>query len=326
MRFRSRRRSNGDGGATLYYASDVHGSDVCWRKFLNAAKFYGADALVMGGDLTGKVIVPIVELNGAYQARFLGTTAKASSEEQLEQLEKAIRLNGFYPWIATAESVKECEASEKAQERLFERILTAEIKRWVQIADEKLADTQTEAWLIPGNDDPWFIDPALRESQRLGFCDGEIVRCCGREMINLAYSNRTPWDSPRELDEEELYARVKALADQLEEPTRAIFNLHVPPYHSGLDTATELDESFRPVMQGGQPVPKAAGSTAVRQLIEEYQPLLALHGHIHESRGIVKIGKTTAINSGSEYNSGRLHGALVTLQADDALATGLVVG
>lgn len=311
---------------TLFYASDVHGSDVCWRKFLNAAKFYEADALVLGGDLTGKVIVPIAEEGESYNAEFMGRTREVRAGDELEELMRAIRLNGFYPWIASREAVAECETDKQARERLFRDVLVAEIERWVGIADERLAESDSEAWVIPGNDDPWFIDEPLRRSAELGFCDGEVVRCCGHEMVSLAYSNRTPWDSPRELDEDDLYAKIRALAEQLEEPARAIFNLHVPPYESGLDTATELDETLRPVMRGGHPVPKAAGSTAVRKLIEEYQPLLSLHGHIHESRGIAKLGRTTAVNSGSEYNSGRLHGVLVTLSDDEVAKTQLVVG
>jgi Icc-related predicted phosphoesterase len=321
-----RGRRAADNTKTLFYASDVHGSDVCWRKFLNAAKFYEADALVLGGDLTGKVIVPIAAEGETYRAEFMGRTHEVRAGDELEELMRAIRLNGFYPWIASREAVAECEHDELARERLFHDVLVAEIERWVGVADERLARSDAEAWIIPGNDDPWFIDEPLRRSAQLGFCDGEVVRCCGHEMLSLSYSNRTPWDSPRELDEDDLYEKIRTLAEQLEEPAGAIFNLHVPPYESGLDTATELDETMRPVIRGGQPVPKAAGSTAVRKLIEEYQPLLSLHGHIHESRGIAKLGRTTAVNSGSEYNSGRLHGVLVTLGDDEVAKTQLVVG
>lgn len=231
---------------TLYYASDVHGSDFCWRKFLNAASFYGADALVMGGDLTGKVIVPIANADGTYRARFMGRTWEVASRDELDDLERAIRLNGFYPWIGSPEAVAECETNEEAQDRLFSDVVVAEIDQWARLADERLAGSSNEAWLIPGNDDPWCIDPLLRRSERIHFCDGEIVRCCGHEMVSLSYSNRTPWDSPRELDEADLYSTVRALIEQLADPSRAIFNLHVPPYASGLDTATELDESLRP--------------------------------------------------------------------------------
>ncbi|MGZ4481647.1 MAG: metallophosphoesterase family protein, partial [Gaiellales bacterium] len=54
---------------TLFYASDIHGSDVLWRKFVNAGRFYGADVLVMGGDIAGKAVVPVVRRNGGFVAR-----------------------------------------------------------------------------------------------------------------------------------------------------------------------------------------------------------------------------------------------------------------
>jgi Icc-related predicted phosphoesterase len=145
-------------------------------------------------------------------------------------------------------------------------------------------------------------------------------------MISLSYANPTPWASPRELDEDALYARLRALADRLERPAAAIFNLHVPPYDSGLDRAPKLKPDLTPVYTGGRPVPIPVGSTAVRQLIEEVQPLLALHGHIHESRGEVRIGRTLALNSGSEYNTGRLHGVVVRLGLDRVISHQFVVG
>ena len=69
MVLRRRRRAARTETATLqlYYASDVHGSDVCWRKFLGAGRFYGVQALIMGGDLTGKAIVPITVDGDAFR-------------------------------------------------------------------------------------------------------------------------------------------------------------------------------------------------------------------------------------------------------------------
>jgi Icc-related predicted phosphoesterase len=141
-----------------------------------------------------------------------------------------------------------------------------------------------------------------------------------------SYANPTPWDSPRELEEDALYERLKRLADELEDPGRAIFNLHVPPYDSRLDQAPDLKPDLTPRMSGGHPVMKPVGSHAVRQLIEEVQPLLALHGHIHESKGETRIGRTLALNSGSEYNTGRLHGAVVTLGDERVVSHQFVVG
>jgi Icc-related predicted phosphoesterase len=68
------------------------------------------------------------------------------------------------------------------------------------------------------------------------------------------------------------------------------------------------------VAQGGQIVLKPAGSTAVRKFIEQVQPLVALHGHIHESAGHVRIGRTLCINAGSEYTEGIVKAALINLE------------
>ena len=68
------------------------------------------------------------------------------------------------------------------------------------------------------------------------------------------------------------------------------------------------------------------GSTAVRELIERIQPVLALHGHIHESRGVANIGKTVAINPGSSYTEGVLQGVIVTLSGDKVVGQQLVTG
>ena len=66
----------------IFYASDIHGSDRCWRKFLNSAGFYSADALVLGADLTGKAIVPLVEgADGVVRAQFLGSEHVLGSPE-----------------------------------------------------------------------------------------------------------------------------------------------------------------------------------------------------------------------------------------------------
>jgi uncharacterized protein len=170
------------------------------------------------------------------------------------------------------------------------------------------------------------VDDILAGSQGLVFCDDRIVRVGPHEMISSSFANPTPWNSPRELDEEALFERLKKLADQLEDPSRSIFNLHVPPYDSRLDIGPSLKPDLTPRYSGGQPVMKPVGSHAVRQLIEEYQPLLALHGHIHESKGEIRIGRTLALNSGSEYNTGRLHGVVVTLGDERVVSHQFVVG
>ena len=323
--FFRKQRSNGT-GLRLFFAADIHGNDVCWRKFLNAAGFYQVDALVMGGDLCGKALVPVVANHQGYSAHVGGETRHADTPEELEQLERAIRMNGFYPWRASPQMVEELRQDEQLRAQTFERVIVEDITRWVSLADAKLATTEIRAYVIPGNDDPWSIDQLLEGSRAVVSCDGRITQIGSHELLSFAWSNRTPWNSYRELDEDDLYRRLRTLSDRLESQRTAILNVHVPPYDSGLDMAPELDQTLRPVLGGGQPRMIPVGSKAVRQIIEEVQPLLTLHGHIHESQGITRIGRTVAINPGSEHNSGRLLGCIVGLDDNQVRTHQLVAG
>jgi Icc-related predicted phosphoesterase len=327
---RAKRRSGGAAAAdtlSLYYASDVHGSDLCWRKFLGAGRFYGVQALIMGGDLSGKAIVPIeIDDAGAFTTTFIGETRAGTTKEELDELVSAIRFNGMYPWLASRAEIASLRDDDGALAALFEETLLAGLRSWVELADERMASYGIDVYVMPGNDDPWSCDAVLEAASYVQACDDRVVRVGPHEMISCGYSNPTPWRTPRELDEDALYARIRALADQLEDPATAIFNLHAPPYDSGLDTANEMNPDLTLKFVGGQPHPIPVGSHAVRQIIEEFQPLLALHGHIHESRDDVRIGRTLAINTGSEYNSGHIHGAVVTLAGSDVRKHQFVVG
>lgn len=311
----------------LFYAGDVHGSRVCWKKFVNAAAHYPADALVMGGDLTGKGLVPIVrEGDGSYSARVIGEERVARTAEELDQMQQAISMNGMYPLIAEPEEARRLAEDAAWREEALEKALLDELRLWVELADERLGGTDVRAYVIPGNDDPWSIDEVLATGTAVIPCDESVQQVGPHELISFGYSNRTPWRTPRELDEDEIYERLKRLVDRLETPRRAIFNIHVPPYESSLDTAFEVDEDLNYVTKGGRPHEVPTGSPAVRQIIEETQPLLSLHGHIHESRGVTRIGRTVAINPGSDYGSGHLDGCLVHLAPDRVVNHYLVSG
>jgi uncharacterized protein len=322
-----RRRRETQDALALYYASDVHGSDQCWRKFLGAGRFYDVKALIMGGDLTGKAVVPIqLEPDGSFAAEFLGETRSGVGEVALTELSEAVRYNGMYPWVTSAEEIARHRGDGAARAELVERVLLDGLRRWVALADERMPLQGIEVYAMAGNDDPWSCDEVLEGASHLVACDLRITQIGGHEMISCSYANPTPWASPRELDEDALYATIKELADRLERPQSAIFNLHVPPKASGLDTAYEIDDQLRIVVRNGKPHEIPVGSTAVRQLIEEHQPLLSLHGHIHESRGAATIGRTLAINSGSEYATGRIHGVIVKLSEDAVLSHQFTIG
>jgi uncharacterized protein len=324
-----KRDPSADGTTTsIFYASDLHGSDRCWRKFLAAGKFYKVDTLIMGGDLTGKAMVPITqEPDGSYTAQFIGEQRRISSDEELSQLKEAVRFNGMYPWVASSDEVQLHREDDGARDQLFETVMLDELRRWVTLADKKAEASGVDIFAIAGNDDPWGCDAVLETSQRLRPCEDRLVEVGGHEMIACSLVNPTPWDSPREMDESDLYDHLRGLAEQVSDPSRAIFMFHAPPYDSGLDTAREINaEDLTVVMRNGQPHEIPVGSKAARQIIEEYQPLLAFHGHIHESRGITTIGRTTCINPGSDYGSGQIHGAVVKLTDHKVTMRQLVIG
>jgi uncharacterized protein len=327
-----RRRAKGQAGTggddlKLYYAGDFHGVEQVWRKFLRASQFYGAQALVMGGDLGGKAIVPI-ELgeNREFRAEFLGQRYAGTAGQELDELKDAVKFNGFYPYVATEAELARYRQDESARDELFEAVMVEELRHWVDVADEYIDRSQVPTYVQPGNDDPWAFDQVLRQSRQLIAPESDVVRVGGHEMISCCYSNTTPWHSPRELNEDDLYRLLKSLAEKVEDPSRAIFNFHVPPYESGLDMAFKVNEDLSLTTRKGQPIEAPVGSKAVREIIEEYQPLLSVHGHIHESRGAAKIGRTVCLNPGSVYNSGRIQGVLVTVGATEVGRHQFVVG
>jgi Icc-related predicted phosphoesterase len=302
-----------DGALRIFYCGDIHGSDVCFRKFINAGAHYDADVLILGGDLTGKALVPIVERDdGTWHARLHGEPRTCRSPEEHEALARAIASLGFYPVDVSAARFAELEASRDEQLAVFRDEIVRQLERWVAFADERLEGSERACLVIPGNDDEDYVDPILCAGRRLTNVDGRVVTLAnGTKLASLSWSNRTPWHTAREYDEPEIEARLDGLLTGLDAETPVILNLHVPPYASGLDTVRQLDDNLRPVYRNGVPVEIPCGSTAVRAAIERVQPLLGLHGHVHESRAATRIGRTLCLNPGSDYASGRLHGVLV---------------
>ena len=315
---RRRRNGSGAGETTLFFATDLHGSEVCFRKFVAAAAFYGADLLVLGGDLTGKHVVPLVEEpDGTWWADLHGERRPLRARE-LEPFETQMADEGLYPHRMSAEEHAELAAAPERVDALFAELMTARLRDWIAHARERLDGTDVRIVTAPGNDDPYAVDDVIREhgDGRVLLLEGEVTEVApGHEMLSTGWSNRTPWNTHREFDEDAIRAHIEAMARRLASPETAIFNIHVPPYDSTLDTAPALDERLAVKTSMGNQLTAPAGSTAVREAIEAHQPLLSLHGHIHEAGGTVRIGRTVAINAGSEYGEGILRGVLATVGA-----------
>ena len=297
----------------LFFATDIHGSDICWSKFLNAGKFYEADILILGGDMTGKAVVPIVHQGGNnYRITLLEQIFDVSTDEERQDMIKRVRSRGYYPYLTNPDEITELEKDPHRVSEIFLAEVLKVVQQWMDLADKKLDGTGLKVFCSPGNDDADEVDAIIRSSRNVILVEGLITALDPHhEMISSGWSNRTPWDTHREEDEDQLKVRYEAMTSQLKDPHNAIFNIHVPPYKSGLDEAPELDKDLRPVLAGNSMKP--VGSTALREAIEKVQPLLGLHGHIHEGRGTTRIGKTLCINPGSMYEQGTLLGAIVTL-------------
>jgi Icc-related predicted phosphoesterase len=296
----------------IFFATDVHGSDTCFRKFLNAGKFYDAQVLVLGGDITGKMVMPLVRDGaGGYSFRRHGEEQRITSGE-LEQTQKQLRDIGYYPALLSREEVDRLASDQAHVEALFVELAKESITRWMDLAEERLRGTGIECYISPGNDDPLAIDPILSRGGSIINPEEEVVTLRGEwEMISCGTVNITPWKSPRELTEDQLEIKLDALAKQVRNQAKAIYNIHCPPYNTKIDKAPALDSSLKPKVMPGAVQMVSVGSTAVSNIIKRYQPLLALHGHVHESRGSVKLGRTLCINPGSEYGENVLRGALV---------------
>ena len=298
----------------LFFCSDVHGSQVCFQKFLNAAKFYKTQVLILGGDITGKAIVPIVRDGNSYSANVLGIPQTAKGQEELSALEKSIADVGYYYYVADSRETEALAADHSRLDRLFTELMIQRLQSWLDLASERLAGTDARCFIMPGNDDREEAIRLLDSSTYVINPDKRVVNVDSHhEMVSLGYANMTPWKCPRDVTEDRLMAMIDEMASQVKDMKNCIFNMHVPAFDSGIDVTTALDKDLKPIMTSSGPQQISAGSTSVRSAIEKYHPLLALHGHIHESRGVAKIGRTMCLNPGSEYSEGILRGAVVQL-------------
>ncbi|MBI3023257.1 MAG: metallophosphoesterase [Thaumarchaeota archaeon] len=303
----------------IFMCTDLHGSDRCFRKLTNAARLYEARVLVLGGDITGKVLVPVVrQPDGTYKCDYGGEHLVLKSNDELDKTINNIRDSGYYPYVTEPKEVEELSAKPELVHQLFIKLMKESLEGWLKLAEERLkSPLKIRLFISPGNDDYFEIDEVLNSSTFVINPEEKVVDIDGEhEMITLGYTNHTPWNSPREVDEEVLEQKIEKMASQVKDMKKAIFNLHVPPIDTLIDQAPKLDANFKPVVSGGTLVMISAGSSAVRSSIEKYQPLVGMHGHIHESRGTVKIGRTMCFNPGSEYNSGILRGLLCDLEGD----------
>ncbi len=295
----------------IFFVTDVHGSNVCYRKFLNALKAYNVDVGILLGDLTGKVLIPLVERpGGGWETHLMGHYTEAADETELDKLKKTIEMMGYY-WVhQTPEEFAAYRDDPKKVDALFKQLMLQRLKEWIALADERLVGTSYKVYMAPGNDDHMEVDQVIEDSAAIVNCNNKNVMLGDHEMITFCWANPTPWNTPREKPDEELEPMLEELCSKVKDKPTSIFNFHAPPYGFALDLAPELNKDL--VQAADRKI--HVGSRAVAKMIDKYQPLISLHGHIHESRGAQKLKKTLTINPGSEYSEGILKGAVIMLE------------
>jgi Icc-related predicted phosphoesterase len=320
------RRASIERDLRIFFASDIHGSGVCFRKFVNAARFYEANVIILGGDITGKAMVPIVrEGGGRFRVRFMGED-RVLGDEELPNLQEKIRFNGFYPYLCEPDEVEAMGSDSSRLDAAFTSVMREQVEGWIELADDRLEGSGVRCLVMPGNDDEDFLEELLAKAKNIENHDGRILDIEGYQVIGHGWSNPTPWHTPREKSEPEIEADLRDLLGRVDMDRPVILNAHVPPHASGLDLAPELRPDFTIAMRSGSPTFVPVGSTAVRTVVEQFQPGLVLSGHIHESRGVKELGRSVCVNPGSEYNVGRLLGALIDVKGGMVAHTQLLTG
>ncbi len=300
----------------IFFATDIHGSEVCWRKFLNAGAFHKADVLVMGGDMTGKAMVPITGAGDAWKVTLQELEHVLSGEAEVAAMEKRIGDRGYYPIRLSPDEMTAWQADPALVDARFKAEMLAQVTRWMALADERLAGKGIRCIVSPANDDIFEIDPIIAAAKLVDLGESNLIDLDGFSLVSTGWANPTPWNTFRELPEDQLRERIDGLVASVPDRARAIFNFHAPPFGSNLDNAPKIDADMRYVSGGQALIP--VGSKAIRDAILEYAPVLSLHGHIHEGRGAVKLGRTLAVNPGSTYEDGVLQAAIVDLDLKKA--------
>ncbi len=297
----------------LFFVTDLHGSEICWRKFLNAGAFYKADAVILGGDVTGKAMVPIVQrADGTWEASLQDFRETLETSEEITEFEKRVMNRGYYPIRVSEEEYRAMQEDADLVDKRFKEVMLEGTERWIAMAEDKLAGTGIRVIACPANDDMFEIDDLLTHANVVETGDEDHpIDLGGYTMISMGWTNPTPWHTFREAEEPEIATRIEHALEHASDPATTILNFHAPPYGSKLDNAPALNDDLT-YKSGGQAL-GPVGSTSVLEAVQRFQPVLSLHGHIHESKGAARIGTTLALNPGSSYEEGILQAAIVNI-------------
>ncbi|MCX6223059.1 MAG: metallophosphoesterase [Bacteroidia bacterium] len=299
----------------IFFATDIHGSDVCFKKLLNAQKFYQADIVILGGDMTGKMVIPIYKMqNGNFQSEILQQNFILKTKDELQKYISNTANMGLYPYLTDEDEMKTLHDNKTKADDIFKKLIVERLTQWVELADKKMKVVNSNLFVCPGNDDDYFIDDILKQSTSIINLENKVFDISEEyQILSTGHSNLTPWHTPREISENELEKVLTELSQKVNINKATIYNIHVPPYDSKIDECAELDSEFRVMSSLGQIKKQPVGSTAVRKIIEKNHPMLGLFGHVHEGKGMFNLNGTLCFNPGSNYQEGVLNGCLLNL-------------
>lgn len=300
----------------VFFSVDCHGSTAVWKKWLRVQSHHNIDILLLCGDLTGKALVPIIDQgNGTHKASYFGRNWELITEEEIKRMEERLESAGAYHFRCDKGEVAELQSNPGRVNQLISAKIVERMREWLDLLLETVDTGRVTVVVMPGNDDDFDIDPIIQSYEDKGIIYplGKVVDIAGFEMLSLDYVNPTPWDTPREASEKEMMKKIEGLGSMVKDPSKTIFNFHCPPYGTRLDMAPKLSKDLKPEVVAGSVIYEPVGSKSVRKAIEKYQPVIGLHGHIHESYGIDKLGDTPIVNPGSEYGESILRGFILEI-------------
>jgi Icc-related predicted phosphoesterase len=305
----------------IFHSVDAHGSNLVWKKYLNAATAYKVEVVLLCGDLTGKAIVPAVKVkDNEWFINPFGKEERFYSIEKLRERLNVLENQGYYSFETTKKEIAELQREPKKVEEIFARLMKERLEQWLEMVEEKIPK-DVEVVVMPGNDDITEIDGVIMAHEdRIIYPLKKVVYIDEKHpMISCEYVNPTPWETPREAQEQEIMKMLEREFSRVDakEQKYLVCNFHAPPYDTRLDLAPKLDKKLNVVTRlDGSPEMVHVGSKSVKIFIEKHQPRLGLHGHIHEAAADQKIGRTVVVNPGSDYQAGVLRGYVVDLGSD----------
>src|ERR1700751_3968283 len=191
----------------VFFATDIHGSEICWRKFLNAAAFYKADMVILGGDVTGKVLVPLLAMPGYWEVSFGGQRMRLETKTELDEIQRKIRDRGSYPSVMPPEELDALSEEDGSVDRRFTLEMTRGLDRWLDIAAGKLRGGDIPCILNGRHDQIWEIDDMTEQSPYVSFPQSKVLDIGGFYLASMGWTIPTPWNSFREAPDDVLVSK-----------------------------------------------------------------------------------------------------------------------